>query len=171
MEYVGWYGGGGQTVIVNHGGGVRTMYEHMSGYAVSQGQHVDAGQVVGYVGSTGNSDRPAPAPQRRDQRHLREPARLHQLLTVLRVPQQPQRQRNLKEASASCGGFFFGAWPGSSDVQAGRAARHVQAGQPARRCQGRLPQRVGGTGHSLNCLPPVSQKKRLNLRIWLKYIT
>lgn len=42
VEYVGWYGGGGQTVIVNHGGGVRTMYEHMSGYAVSQGQHVDA---------------------------------------------------------------------------------------------------------------------------------
>lgn len=58
VEYVGWYGGGGQTVIVNHGGGVRTMYEHMSGYAVSQGQHVDAGQVVGYVGSTGNSTGP-----------------------------------------------------------------------------------------------------------------
>lgn len=58
VEYVGWYGGGGQTVIVNHGSGVRTMYEHMSGYAVSQGQQVSAGQVVGYVGSTGNSTGP-----------------------------------------------------------------------------------------------------------------
>ena len=58
VQYVGWYGGGGQTVIINHGNGVRTMYEHMSGYAVSQGQQVSAGQVVGYVGSTGNSTGP-----------------------------------------------------------------------------------------------------------------
>lgn len=58
VQYVGWYGGGGQTVIVNHGNGVRTMYEHMSAYAVSQGQQVSAGQVVGYVGSTGNSTGP-----------------------------------------------------------------------------------------------------------------
>ncbi len=58
VQYVGWYGGGGQTVIVNHGNGVRTMYEHMSAYAVSQGQQVGAGDVVGYVGSTGNSTGP-----------------------------------------------------------------------------------------------------------------
>ena len=58
VQYVGWYGGGGQTVIVNHGNGVRTMYEHMSAYAVSQGEQVGAGDVVGYVGSTGNSTGP-----------------------------------------------------------------------------------------------------------------
>ena len=55
VSYVGWYGGGGNTVIVSHGGGVRTIYMHMSRQAATVGQQVAAGTVIGYVGTTGQS--------------------------------------------------------------------------------------------------------------------
>jgi hypothetical protein len=51
----GWNGGYGNYVIVNHGGGWTTMYGHLRGYAVSHGAAVARGQVIGYVGTTGNS--------------------------------------------------------------------------------------------------------------------
>ena len=50
-----YYGGYGNTVIVDHGGGYSTLYAHQSALNVSQGQRVDQGDIVGYVGSTGNS--------------------------------------------------------------------------------------------------------------------
>jgi len=49
------FGGYGNTVIVDHGGAMSTLYAHQSELAVSNGQTVEAGQVVGYVGSTGFS--------------------------------------------------------------------------------------------------------------------
>jgi len=49
------YDGYGLHVIINHGGGLVTLYGHQDPYAVSQGQVVTAGQVIGYVGSTGKS--------------------------------------------------------------------------------------------------------------------
>ncbi len=58
VTYKGWYGGGGNTVIVSHGNGIRTLYEHMSGFNCSIGDSVQAGQCIGYVGSTGNSTGP-----------------------------------------------------------------------------------------------------------------
>ena len=52
----GQYNGGyGNYVIVNHGGGWSTLYAHFRGYAVSNGQNVGRGQVLGFVGTTGNS--------------------------------------------------------------------------------------------------------------------
>ena len=51
----GWNGGWGNYVMINHGNGMQTLYAHMSSRAVSVGQTVSRGQVIGYVGSTGMS--------------------------------------------------------------------------------------------------------------------
>ncbi len=51
-------GGCGNAVRLRHGGGIDTRYCHMSRMAVSRGQNVRRGQVIGYVGSTGLSTGP-----------------------------------------------------------------------------------------------------------------
>lgn len=51
-------GGYGNTVLVDHGGGMATMNAHLSSVLVSPGQRVQPGQVVGLVGSTGMSTGP-----------------------------------------------------------------------------------------------------------------
>ena len=49
-----YYGGYGNAVVVDHGGGVTTLYGHMSSFNVSNGQSVSQGAVLGYVGCTGS---------------------------------------------------------------------------------------------------------------------
>ena len=51
----GWNGGYGNMVVVDHGGGISTAYGHMSSLAVSVGQSVGQGTVVGGMGTTGHS--------------------------------------------------------------------------------------------------------------------
>ncbi len=51
-------GGYGNYVVINHGDGYSTLYGHMTHYCVSAGQYVSQGEVIGYVGSTGNSTGP-----------------------------------------------------------------------------------------------------------------
>ncbi len=56
--FVGWENGYGKTVIVDHGSGIKTLYGHLSAYAVKTGQLVKKGQRVAYVGLTGNTTGP-----------------------------------------------------------------------------------------------------------------
>lgn len=51
-------GGAGYYVNINHGDGYQSIYMHMTNYIVKAGQYVEAGEIIGYVGSTGGSTGP-----------------------------------------------------------------------------------------------------------------
>jgi murein DD-endopeptidase MepM/ murein hydrolase activator NlpD len=52
--YAGWMDGYGNLVFIDHGRGISTGYAHQSSIAVSNGDTVTQGQVIGYVGCTGH---------------------------------------------------------------------------------------------------------------------
>jgi murein DD-endopeptidase MepM/ murein hydrolase activator NlpD len=55
VQAAGWaFSGYGISVLISHGNGIYTHYAHQSRTIVSVGQHVTAGQVIGYEGATGN---------------------------------------------------------------------------------------------------------------------
>jgi murein DD-endopeptidase MepM/ murein hydrolase activator NlpD len=56
--YCGWESGYGNLTVIDHGGNLATAYGHQSSIAVTCGQQVSQGQVIGYVGSTGHSTGP-----------------------------------------------------------------------------------------------------------------
>lgn len=51
-------GGYGRAIMIDHGNGISTRFGHLSGFAVTAGQSVHRGDVIGYVGSSGRSTGP-----------------------------------------------------------------------------------------------------------------
>lgn len=106
IEYQGWRGGYGHTVILRHNEHLETLYAHLSRYAATAplGSYVQAGDVIGYVGSTGISTGP----------HLHYEVRLHgqhvnpaaialpaRRLTETELPQFFQRQQHIQTRLAA----------------------------------------------------------------------
>ena len=58
VSHAGWIDGYGNTVMIEHGDGLVTLYGHNQSLAVSVGATVKQGQVIAYCGSTGNSTGP-----------------------------------------------------------------------------------------------------------------
>lgn len=54
----GWNGGYGSYVVISHSNGSQTLYAHMSEVTTYDGAHVVQGQVIGYVGATGQATGP-----------------------------------------------------------------------------------------------------------------
>lgn len=55
---VGWENGYGRVIEIAHGFGIRTLYAHLDGARVSEGQRVRRGELIGMIGSTGRSTGP-----------------------------------------------------------------------------------------------------------------
>lgn len=56
VSFVGWHGfGGGNRVVIDHGNGLESSYNHLAASRVEEGDSVDRGQTVAKVGSTGAS--------------------------------------------------------------------------------------------------------------------
>ncbi len=58
VSLAGWYGSGGWTVKIQHDSVYISIYMHMTHFVVNEGDYVAAGQIIGYVGSTGGSTGP-----------------------------------------------------------------------------------------------------------------
>ena len=67
VEIASMASGYGREIVINHGNGIQTLYGHLSGFAVTAGQQVTRGQVIGYVGMSGRSTGP----------HLHYEVRIH----------------------------------------------------------------------------------------------
>lgn len=58
VEHAGWYKTYGEAVIIDHKDEYQTLYGHLSKIRVKEGQSVEAGDIIGYAGSTGRSTGP-----------------------------------------------------------------------------------------------------------------
>jgi len=67
VTFAGPYNGYGRMIVVDHGNGITTRYGHLSGFAVTGGESVRRGEVIGYVGLSGRSTGP----------HLHYEVRIH----------------------------------------------------------------------------------------------
>jgi murein DD-endopeptidase MepM/ murein hydrolase activator NlpD len=58
VDFAAMSSGYGREVVIDHGHGIKTLYGHMSGFAVTAGDQVRRGQVIGYIGMSGRSTGP-----------------------------------------------------------------------------------------------------------------
>jgi murein DD-endopeptidase MepM/ murein hydrolase activator NlpD len=84
-------GGYGRAIMIDHGNGISTRYGHLSGFAVTAGQHVHRGDVIGYVGASGRSTGP----------------HLHYEVRINDTPVNPYKY--LRITLANSGGFAAGS--------------------------------------------------------------
>lgn len=75
VEKAGFGTGYGREIILDHGHGVETLYAHLSGFAVTPGEQVRRGEVIGYIGMSGRSTGP----------------HLHYEVRIRNVPVNPHR--------------------------------------------------------------------------------
>jgi murein DD-endopeptidase MepM/ murein hydrolase activator NlpD len=59
--------GYGREIILDHGHGIQTLYAHLSGFAVTEGEQVERGEIIGYIGMSGRTTGP----------HLHYEVRIH----------------------------------------------------------------------------------------------
>lgn len=76
VVFSGWKGGYGNTIDIDHGGGVVTRYAHQSAMLVSDGQRVAQGALIGRVGMTGSATGPHLHFEVRVDDHPRDPRRV-----------------------------------------------------------------------------------------------
>jgi murein DD-endopeptidase MepM/ murein hydrolase activator NlpD len=84
-------GGYGKAIMISHGNGISTRYGHLSGFAVTAGQRVHRGDVIGYVGESGRSTGP----------------HLHYEVRINDIPVNPYKY--LRITVAHSGGFATGS--------------------------------------------------------------
>ena len=83
--------GYGKEIMIDHGNGISTRYGHLSGFAVTRGQSVRRGDVIGYVGLSGRSTGP----------------HLHYEVRINDTPVNPYKY--LRVTVAHSGGFSTGS--------------------------------------------------------------
>jgi murein DD-endopeptidase MepM/ murein hydrolase activator NlpD len=91
VEFADLFGGYGRAIIVEHGRGISTRYGHLSGFAVTVGQQVHRGDILGYVGLSGRSTGP----------------HLHYEVRINDIPVNPHKY--LRLTFAHTGGFSAGS--------------------------------------------------------------
>jgi murein DD-endopeptidase MepM/ murein hydrolase activator NlpD len=91
VTFADFLGGYGKAVMVDHGHGIRTRYGHLSSFAVASGQHIQRGDVIGYVGLSGRSTGP----------------HLHYEVRINDTPVNPYKY--LRLTVANIGGFSAGS--------------------------------------------------------------
>jgi murein DD-endopeptidase MepM/ murein hydrolase activator NlpD len=102
VRSVGWQGGYGKTIVIDHGNTYSTLYGHLSRTAKSlkSGQTVRQGQVIGYVGRTGLATGP----------HLHYEFRVngvHQNPLTVKLPEStPLEDRRLVEFKKESNAMF-----------------------------------------------------------------
>jgi murein DD-endopeptidase MepM/ murein hydrolase activator NlpD len=88
--------GYGREIMIDHGNGIQTVYGHLSGFAVTSGEPVRIGQIIGYVGTSGRSTGP----------------HLHYEVRIRNTPVNPHkylRETMDQLATATCGSLSSGS--------------------------------------------------------------
>jgi len=91
VTFADFLGGYGKAIMLDHGHGISTRYGHLSGFAVTTGEHVHRGDLIGYVGLSGRSTGP----------------HLHYEVRINDTPVNPYKY--LRMTVAQSGGFSSGS--------------------------------------------------------------